>query len=136
MGAAWPNPRFSDHGDGTVTDNLTGLMWTKDANIYGTRDWTQALSDCASCMEGSYDDWRLPNVRELQSLVDYGLCEPALPDGGTSFNNVQSLYYWSSTSSVYDFPNGAWIVRLAFGNVNNNVKWGNYYVWCVRGSGQ
>jgi hypothetical protein len=43
MGVPWPNPRFTDNGDGTVIDNLTGLMWAKNANIYGTRTWSEAL---------------------------------------------------------------------------------------------
>ena len=44
-GVAWPNPRFTDNNNGTVTDNLTGLMWLKDANCFGLRTWAQALSD-------------------------------------------------------------------------------------------
>ena len=44
-GVAWPSPRFTDNGDGTMTDNLTGLMWTKDANLpNGTRDWYRGVS--------------------------------------------------------------------------------------------
>ena len=46
-GVAWPNPRFTDNGDGTVTDNLTGLIWLKNANCFGTRTWATALSDTA-----------------------------------------------------------------------------------------
>ena len=42
-GVAWPDPRFTDNGDGTITDNLTGLMWLKDANCFGSQTWTNAL---------------------------------------------------------------------------------------------
>ena len=45
-GITWPNPRFTDNGVGTVTDNLTGLIWLKDANCFGPRDWSEAVSDC------------------------------------------------------------------------------------------
>jgi len=79
QGAEWPNPRFTVSGD-SVTDNLTGLMWTKDAN-FGSKTWGQAKSYCSSLSWGGYDDWRLPNVLELQSLIDYALQNPALPTG-------------------------------------------------------
>jgi hypothetical protein len=99
-GVAWPDPRFTDHGDGTVTDNLTGLIWLKNANCFGRRTWNQALSECNNLANGSCGltdgssagDWRLPNVRELQSLVDYSRYDPALP-AGHPFSNVQSTYY-------------------------------------------
>jgi hypothetical protein len=131
-GVAWPDPRFTDHGDGTVTDNLTGLMWTKNADMYGQRTWAEALSDCAGCTEGGYNDWRLPNVRELQSLIDYGQYDPALPDNHP-FDPVQSSYYWSS--STYANATGlAWYVSLYVGGyVNYNGKGSGSYVWCVRG---
>ena len=72
------DPRFTDNGDGTVTDNLTGLIWLKDADCFGSRNWTNALSDANTLADGSCGltdgsvagDWRLPNVRELQSLID------------------------------------------------------------------
>ena len=96
-GVAWPTPRFTDNGNGTVTDNLTGLIWTKNANAFGQRTWAEALSDANGLASGSAGltdgskagDWRLPNVRELQSLVDYGRSNPALP-AGHPFTNVQS----------------------------------------------
>jgi hypothetical protein len=86
-GVAWPTLRFTDHNNGTVTDNLTGLIWLKNANAFGLRTWTQAMSDAnglasgaAGLSDGSMaGDWRLPNVRELQSLVDYGHVGVALP---------------------------------------------------------
>jgi len=122
-GVAWPTPRFIDNGNGTVTDNLTGLIWLKNANCFGKRTWTQALSDANTLNSGecglgdgsSEGDWRLPNVRELQSLVDYGRYSPALPSGHP-FTGVQSSLYWSSTSFA---PNTsyAWLVSLYDGYV-------------------
>ncbi len=73
--------RFTDHGDGTVTDNCTGLTWQKessDVNDDGNIDnsdrlsWCGALSYCLNLTFAGHADWRLPNVRELQSIVDYG----------------------------------------------------------------
>ena len=52
-GVEWQNPRFTDNGDGTVTDNLTGLIWLKDANCFGTRTWNNALSDSNGLASGS-----------------------------------------------------------------------------------
>ena len=74
-GVAWPNPRFTDNGNGTVTDNLTGLTWLKNANCYGTRVWATALTDAntlnsgeCGLTDGSVEgDWRLPNVRECRA---------------------------------------------------------------------
>jgi hypothetical protein len=82
IGKPWPTPRFADNGDGTVTDRLTHLMWTKNANhANGTSDWEEALLKSAACAEGGYTDWRLPNRNELESLIDLGSVHPALPSG-------------------------------------------------------
>ena len=131
-GVAWLNPRFKDHGNGTVTDNLTGLMWTKDAQqIEGTMKWTTALIECNNLDFAGYTDWRLPNVKEFLSLIDYGEHDPALPSGHP-FDDVQVIFYWSSTN--YDsFPPHAWGVYLHNGYVYNYHKITNAYVWSVRG---
>jgi hypothetical protein len=99
--AASPTPRFTDNNNGTVTDNLTKLIWMKNANAFGMKTWSDALS-CANGLKsgdagtGLTDgskagDWRLPNVREFQSLVDYGLINPALPNTlGTGHTKLPS----------------------------------------------
>jgi len=136
-GVARPDPGFTDHGDGTITDNLTGLMWTKNANLLGgTTNWQQALDYANSLTLAGYSDWRLPNRKELYSLQDFSRNTPALP-AGHPFANVQGVYYWSSTS--YDRPGFAnppgyaWYFSVWYGAVH----WGNtsysYYVWPVRG---
>jgi hypothetical protein len=130
-GVDWPDPRFTDHEDGTVTDNLTGLMWTKNASIYERRSWSEAISECASCAEGGYSDWRLPHVRELHSLIDYSQCDSVLPLGHP-FSNVQLSYYWSSTTYA-NFTSHAWYVHVSYGHVSNDGKIHDHYVWCVRG---
>ena len=144
-GVAWPNPRFTDNGDGTVTDNSTGLMWTKNANLPGGGlNWTNAIAYCNGMNSGAgtygYTDWRLPNVRELHSLIDYGRFYPALCNAtGTGkwatndpFTDVISSYYWSSTTYTLD-PLGAWSVELYYGGVYSPTKMNTYSVWPVRG---
>lgn len=147
-GVTWPNPRFTDNNDGTVTDNLTGLVWLKDANRFGEETWADALSACnaLAAADGtdltdgsSAGDWRLPNVKELQSLIHYGFSNPSLPDtrgtGKWSEDNpflaVQSSNYWSSTTYAgYTFS--AWGVGMDRDGVDLDDKDNYYYVWPVR----
>ncbi|MBF0437342.1 MAG: DUF1566 domain-containing protein [Magnetococcales bacterium] len=108
-GVAWPDPRFTDNGNGTITDNLTGLIWLKNANCFGTQTWTNALASANALASGSCGltdgsetgAWRLPNLRELRSLSDYGysqlIVRPDLP-----FTGMQPDFYWSSTTSDND----------------------------------
>ena len=89
MGVVCPDPRFTDNGDGTVTDNCTGLIWLKNANCFEPTEWSVALTDCNDLADGIcgltdgsvVGDWRLPNVKELLSLIDYANNFPALPTG-------------------------------------------------------
>ncbi|MBI5096680.1 MAG: DUF1566 domain-containing protein [Nitrospirae bacterium] len=138
-GVAWPGTRFTA-GTGIetdcVTDNLTGLMWTKNANLPGTyRTWQEAIDYANGLSLCGYTDWRLPNRNELHSLTDFSRSNPALPSGHP-FLNVQSYNYWSSTSyAYYTYTNYAWLVDMWFGNMYAGYKSGNGYVWPVR-SGQ
>jgi hypothetical protein len=135
--SSW-GPGFTEHGDGTVTDNLTGLIWLKNANCFGLRTWTQALSDANGLASGSCGltdgssagDWRLPNINELRSLIDPDT-KPAIPSVHP-FWGVQSYYYWSSTTYAND-TDRAWDVHLDDGYVNICNKTGTDYVWPVRG---
>jgi hypothetical protein len=132
-GAVWPDPRFIDNGDGTVTDRLTGLEWLKDANLAGEyKTWHAALDYVKTLNIGGHNDWRLPNVNELESLVSAQLFNPDLPQGHP-FTNVQLYGYWSSTSygsgdAVFD----AWTVEMQKGSVFSYPKEYNCYVWPVR----
>ena len=148
-GVTWPNPRFTDNGNGTVADNLTGLIWLKDANCFGAQNWTIALSSCNSLASGSCGlsdgsvagNWRLPNVKELQSLVHFGVYNPAVPNtagtgkwtSGNPFTGVlvSSDYYWSSSTSAAT-TGSAWYVNLYDGMVDNVAKSSNCSVWPVR----
>lgn len=132
-GIASPDPRFTDHGDGTVTDNLTGLMWTKDAQLIpGTMPWQAALDACNNLIFANYEDWRLPNLHELQSLIDYSRFDPALPVGHPFINQLSALYWSSSTTA--DSPFGAWILYFSVGRVYGSGKGNAFsYVRAVRG---
>ncbi|HAY23326.1 MAG TPA: hypothetical protein DCY27_14415 [Desulfobacterales bacterium] len=166
-GVAWPTPRFTDNNNGTVTDNLTKLIWMKHANCIATYypefdqdgsigdglvSWAHALDFVAGinigmyppCARG-YSDWRLPNVRELLSLVSYGRYNPALPDTlgtgkcaeGDPFWGVNSLYWSSSTLNPNnpdtDWSDFAWVVDFGAGYSDFWHKGNNLLVWCVRG---
>lgn len=148
------SPRFTDKGDGTVKDNNTGLIWLKNGNAsLELRTWEEALADVAELndsgtMNGNpsgntsnKNDWRLPNVNELQSLCHYGYSNPALSntvgDGkwtpGDPFTNVKSDYYWSSTAYLCNDTIHPWTVRLYYGFVASYVKTSTLRVWPVRG---
>jgi len=166
-GVALPSPRFTDNSNGTVTDNLTGLIWLKNANCINTNNssfdndstagdgmvtWQHALDFVAGLNAGTYScgdtsnsgshqtDWRLPNVKELQSLIHYGYFNPSLSNAagtakwtaGDAFLNVQSNYYWSASSNA-NITTQAWVVSLLVGNVSAHVKTTTNYVWPVRG---
>lgn len=139
VGVAWPTPRFTDNSDGTVTDNLTGLIWLKNANCWGKQNWATSIVSANALSSGecglgdgsSAGDWRLPNVRELQSLIDYGKYNPALPDGHP-FTGVQPTHYWSSTTHAFSWSL-AWNVNLNDGYVDIDSKTDTDYVWPVRG---
>ncbi|MCL4180327.1 MAG: DUF1566 domain-containing protein [Verrucomicrobia bacterium] len=132
VGVDWPNPRFTVMSDtGMVRDNLTGLMWTSDANIDGPKDWPSAVDFCQALDHGGYTDWRLPNIREMQSLIDFGRFDPALP-AGHHFTGWQSDNYWSSTM-LADPSGDAWYMRLTDGYIDVSGTTAQHYVWPVRG---
>jgi hypothetical protein len=155
-GAAWPDPRFSDQGDQTILDNLTGLVWTKDGNVMKTRDpgfdndgaagdgritWYHALDYIKKLNQENYmghNDWRLPNVVELESLINTAVPNSAVwlnsPDQG--FSNVEPNNYW--TSSTFTGNTGtAWRISMLDGSANDVSKsfFSPYYLWPVRGGG-
>ena len=140
-GVPWSDPRFIDNGDGTVKDNLTSLVWMKNANCWGGMNWNAALAKVAalnlampatcSGYTGSHKDWRLPSLRELTSLEDLSRTKPILPSGHP-FSGVQTNYYWSSTTYA-SRTSRAWGVYLGDGRVYYNGKTGDLYVWPVRG---
>lgn len=142
-GAAWPNPRFTDNSDETVTDNLTGLIWTKNANAPGPsacgpgtyKTWQAAL-DYIKCLNTNnylgHNDWRFSNRKELYSMVDHSKYNPAIP-AGHPFANVQPINYWSSSVFAGNAGPFSWYVNIFDGYVGSSTKGSVHYVWPVRG---
>jgi hypothetical protein len=129
-GVPWPNPRFTVTGD-CVTDNLTGLMWPKNTNLTAiAKDWFQALDYAGSLNLCGYTDWRLPNRKELFSLIDYSRSKPFLQEGHP-FTNVQPEYYWSSTTFA-GATNSSWFVNMWYGFTHHYFKAYGGYIWPVR----
>ena len=135
-----PVPRFANNNDGTVTDNLTGLVWLKDANCVPRQLWADALSSVKALKSGMCNltdgstagSWRLPNILELESLVDISNVAPALPSGHP-FINVQPSGYWSSTTNAFHVIRARY-VYFANGAVNGADKATDLnFVWPVRG---
>ncbi|MDA3899098.1 MAG: DUF1566 domain-containing protein [Spirochaetes bacterium] len=128
-----PSTRFSDNGDGTITDNMTGLMWLKSPDST-TRNWPAAITYCEGLDYASHTDWRLPTVSELETLTNYSQRAPATWLNGQGFTNVRLDYYWSSTTYAPSTAD-AWDVNMNNGGVHNPSKANNNCVWPVR-SGQ
>lgn len=142
---------YVDNGDATITDSATGLMWQKCSDgqtgldcsggsavsvVFDDGDGDLGISHqpainyCDSLSLATHSDWRLPNVKELMSIVDYGRVSPAIDP--TYFPATQSGYYWSSTADETN-TNAAWVVGFDGGIVSSDSMDSNYYVRCVRG---
>ena len=118
-------------GGEAVLDWQTGLVWEKSPAT-NPNNWSAAISAAYNKNVGGRKGWRLPTVEELASLVDTTQLNPSLPSGHY-FTNVQSGFYWSSTTSVNN-TSVAWGVFFSNGDVNDNFAKSNaVYVWCVRG---
>jgi Protein of unknown function (DUF1566) len=141
--------RFTDNQNGTVTDGLTGLQWLKNAGCFSPVNWASSLAQVnalasGSCglMDGSTaGQWRLPNINELESLVDVFANNPALTPGNP-FTGVSPAIYWSSTSYFGGEAGSpsAWAIRLSDGRymndwVSNNKETAYNQIWPVKGSG-
>ena len=130
-----PEKRFYDHGNGTVTDCVSGLMWTKNANLplgkmnqYDAINFVANLSTKKYC---GYNNWRLPEVNELKSLVDYGKTDPVLPDSHP-FLKITSGIYWSSEPNI-QVPAYSWCVDMKNSRVDYyNKNHHQLYVWPIR----
>jgi hypothetical protein len=160
-GVTQPTPRFTDNGDGTLSDNLTGLTWLKNANCggvpapnqQGALDYVASLNatgkmnnlDCGDRSNNSVNqtDWRLPNIKELESLINYGFVNPAFSGmSGTTNGTAQDPFtnfqvnagYWSSSTYAGD-PNIGWGINYTNPNtiVNNGGKYWYGWVLAVRG---
>ncbi|MFW6236849.1 MAG: DUF1566 domain-containing protein [Desulfosudaceae bacterium] len=121
----------------TVLDRQTGLVWAKDAALSEfPLTWAEALSfidELNRSGELPHDDWRLPNRREMFSLVSQNAKNPSLP-ADHPFDNVFTGYYWTSTTCAR-LPDQAWYVHLGGARVFKGMKYGSYMVWPVRTAG-
>lgn len=136
-GAPWPHDRYAVHFNGQVQDRLTGLYWSADANpAEYPLTWVEALDAVAQLNRDNYlgaNDWRMPNRRELRSLVDHQTARPPLPYGHP-FRNVFSGWYWSSTSYAGN-PAHAWYVHMDGARMFYGGKDQSFLLWPVRGEG-
>ncbi|MGA9670582.1 MAG: DUF1566 domain-containing protein [Terracidiphilus sp.] len=148
-GVAWPANRFTDNQDGTVTDHLTGLIWLKNAGCLNPAVWAGAITEanqlasgtCGLSDQSKAGQWRMPNIHELESVVDVSASNPAITPANP-FTNVSNAIYWSSTSyfgGVTGSPN-AWAIRMSDGRYindgNANLKsTAINAVWAVKGTG-
>jgi len=148
---------YTDNGDGTITDNNTGLMWQKcsvgqnnDTTCSGTvggyswyeatgtydRTWNPNSENvCGNLTLGGYSDWRLPAKKELRDIVDYSIPYFGPTINTTYFPNTYWSFYWSSTTYAYD-PDDAWDVNFDSGSDSRALKAGGYSIRCVRGEEQ
>jgi hypothetical protein len=147
-GIAWPATRFTANGDGTVTDHLTGLIWLQNAGCLSPAIWSNAVTAANKLASGQCGltdgsvagTWRMPNLNELESLIDVSASNPALT-AGNPFVNVSTGIYWTSTAIwAGDFAPVAfaWVIRLSDGSylddeVSNAVTSLNA-VWAVKGT--
>lgn len=136
-GGQLPSSNLSrDDEEEIVTDSMTGLQW-QDDNTAGSKlaSWTEAIDYCENTLIlGGYNDWRLPNINELNSIIDYTRYDPAL--NISKFENYSaSPTYWSSTSSYGGGLDRAWTVFFRDGYSYFDQKSGasGIYVRCVRG---
>ncbi|MEJ2501380.1 MAG: DUF1566 domain-containing protein [Campylobacterales bacterium] len=117
-----------DNVTGIVTDSATGLQW-QDDKVNNQMPWKTAIEYCEALELGGFDDWRLPNLNALKSIVDRSKFTPAIVSG---FDFTASQEYWSSTTNAH-FPNNGWIVIFEDGYVDISNKSNYQYVRCVRG---
>jgi len=142
---------FVDNGDGTITDTATGLIWSQDDSGIGM-NWQDALAWVQTKNAAHYlghDDWRMPNVKELQSLLDYTrspatsgsaaidplfYCSPIIDEGG----GTNYPFYWSGTSHV-NLVSGDHAAYVCFGEALGWMEMppysGNYFLLDVHGAG-
>lgn len=132
-GLAWPVPRFRGTAE-TVQDLLTGLVWSRDANPASfPLTWQESLDFVANLNRErhmGWADWRLPNRRELRSLLSFQEKKPALP-AGHPFINVFLGWYWSSTTAAIH-PAYAWYVHMEGARMFYGHKEQYCLLWPVR----
>ncbi len=135
-----PDSRFTDNNDGTISDNGTNLMWQKCiVGITGINcgtgngtavDWQGALNEAENNNFLGYNDWRVPNIKEIASLIEHRCKNPAL--NTNYFPNTPNNFQWSSTPSSR-VPNNSWNMIITDGYTNDSGSRGAFgYIRLVR----
>ncbi|MEA1946092.1 MAG: DUF1566 domain-containing protein [Thermodesulfobacteriota bacterium] len=119
---------FTDNGDETVTDDVTGLMWIRN-DVSATQGKDAACAYCEDLEFAGYSDWRAPTIEELQTIIDYRYNSPAIDESVFDTTTV-GAQYWSSTP-LPSIPSFAWGIYTSNGIVD--ILWSNSYIRCVRG---
>ncbi len=120
-------PSYTDNGNGTVSDNVTGLIWQKENTTYSI--WSEAAATCNDLSLAGFSDWRLPTVQELHHTMDYEktwpVCDTAVfPDCENSF--------WTSNTSA-NFNDYAWAISFGTARIHKEEKTDQRKIRCVRG---
>ncbi len=114
-----------------VIDRTTGLMWQDNIDTKIIRkNRKDAKQYCRRLVFAGYDDWYLPRLKELKSIVDERKHNPAIRDG---FKNIVSSHYWSSSPNLSDIVI-ALNIDFKSGQTYNNTRRGKAYVRCARGN--
>jgi hypothetical protein len=128
-GGTAPGGRFTANPDGTVTDRATKRMWQQAEAPAMT--WEDALRYAGTLSRGGHSDWRLPNIKELQSLSDEELTNPSIDR--EAFPGARAAEYWSSTTLFSREATRAWVIDLRAGIVTYTEKTEPRLVRAVRG---
>lgn len=116
---ATASPRFTVDGSGNcVTDNLTGLMWVQAPSLTGG-DWASALTAANGLNLCSFTDWRLPNLVELGSLLNYSVADNAAVMNAAGFSNIGN-WYWTSTSMA-GYPLWVGVLNITDGQMTTSA---------------
>ena len=130
-----PNPtHYMDNGDGTVTDNVTGLMWQQTVPVTAPppyQIWNDAVATCRGLRLAGYNNWRLPSAIELLSIVDYGKAKPAIDQ--SVFPNTPTNPFWTSSTTPSAGAN-YWVVLFDDGRTIPEGAFTQMYSYarCVR----
>ncbi len=132
-----PTSRFTDHGDGTVTDTQTNLMWSKcplgwsgatcSTGVLQSLNWGDALQSAEASTFAGYTDWRMPNIKELSSIAELRCGNPA--SNLAVFPSTPNSEIWSSSPSAFN-ESAAWTVQFITGD--SQSVYGRHELHAVR----
>lgn len=130
------NDRFTDNGDGTISDKELKVVWVKDPTALGAGfqkalTFDEAKAACAGLSYAGHKDWRMPTLKEEQSIRDYTRHDPAWDKN--VFAGKYDNWYWTSAECAWN-KDAAWCVNSSYGGVSSNGKSNRSYVRPVRSS--